>query len=180
MLFAFVKAEWNGTVSERLYLEARWGDFGYYDPRYSSSDEDYFWRDTTLLVLTGAHAESQTDRDRKQLTGATYFLDAKVGSHTFKIGGEVHNETQWSGRAQNVGGNVEHIYTNNVASQVNLRHSHRDLRVRPLRQRQRPAARGQQARSAGFVRQRHVVKGPRDRNVTPVGGTSSRTMTTRA
>ncbi len=113
------KAEWNGTVSDRLYLEARWGDFGYYDPRYANSDEDYFWRDTTRLVLTGAHAESQTDRDRKQLTGAaTYFLDTKFGSHTFKFGGEIYNETQWSGRAQNVGGNIEHIYNNNVASQL--------------------------------------------------------------
>ncbi|HWI18794.1 MAG TPA: hypothetical protein VNT81_13665 [Vicinamibacterales bacterium] len=113
------KAEWNGTLSDRLYIEARWGDFGYYDPRYSNSDEDYFWRDTTLLVLTGAHAESQTDRDRKQTTGAvTYFLDTKWGSHTFKFGGEIYNETQWSGRAQNVGGNIEHIYTNNVASQL--------------------------------------------------------------
>jgi hypothetical protein len=113
------KAEWNGTVSDRLYLEARWGDFGYYDPRYANSDQDYFWRDTTLLVLTGAHAESQTDRDRKQTTGAaTYFLDTKFGSHTFKFGGELYNETQWSGRAQNVGGNIEHIYVNNVASQL--------------------------------------------------------------
>jgi hypothetical protein len=113
------KAEWNGTVSDRLYVEARWGDFGYYDPRYSNSDEDYFWRDTTALVLTGAHAESQTDRDRKQITAAaTYFLDTKYGSHTFKFGGEIYNETQWSGRAQNVGGNIEHIYTNGVASQL--------------------------------------------------------------
>ncbi len=113
------KGEWNGTVSDRLYLEARWGDFGYYDPRYSNSDEDYFWRDTTLLVLTGAHAESQTDRDRKQTTAsATYFVDTKYGSHTFKIGGEIYKETQWSGRAQNVGGNIEHIYVNGVSSQV--------------------------------------------------------------
>jgi hypothetical protein len=43
------KAEWNGTLSDRLYVEARWGDFGYYDPRYANSDEDYFWRDSTLL-----------------------------------------------------------------------------------------------------------------------------------
>ena len=113
------KGEWNGTISDRLYVEARWGDFGYYDPRYANSDEEYFWRDTTLLVLTGAHAESQTDRDRKQTTGAaTYFVDSKYGSHTFKIGGEIYNETQWSGRAQNVGGNIEHIYDNNRPSQV--------------------------------------------------------------
>jgi hypothetical protein len=105
------KGEWNGTISDRLYVEARWGDFGYYDPRYSNSDEEYFWRNTTELILTGAHTESQTDRDRKQTTGAvTYFLDTKWGSHTFKLGGEIYDETQWSGRSQNVGGNIEHIY----------------------------------------------------------------------
>ena len=113
------KAEWNGTVSDRLYLEARWGDFGYYDPRYANSNEDYFWRDSTLLILTGSHSENQTDRDRKQLTGAaTYFLDTKMGSHTFKVGGEIYNETQWGGREKNVGGNIEHIYNNNQPSQV--------------------------------------------------------------
>ncbi|HUQ87060.1 MAG TPA: carboxypeptidase regulatory-like domain-containing protein [Vicinamibacterales bacterium] len=113
------KAEWNGTLSDRIYVEARWGDFGYYDPRYANSDEDYFWRDSTLLVLTGAHSQNQTDRDRKQATGAaTYFLDTRHGSHTFKFGGEIYNETQWGGREQNVGGNIEHIYSNGVASQV--------------------------------------------------------------
>jgi hypothetical protein len=113
------KGEWNGTLSDRLYLEARWGDFGYYDPRYANSDEPYFWRDSSLLILTGSHAENQTDRDRKQATGAaTYFVDTTRGSHTFKLGGEIYNETQWGGRAKNVGGNIEHIYNNGVSSQV--------------------------------------------------------------
>ena len=113
------KGEWNGTLSDRIYVEARWGDFGYYDPRLSNSDEDYSWRDTGALVLTGAHQESQTDRDRKQTTGAaTYFLDTKHGSHTFKLGGELYKETQWNGRTQNVGGNIEHIYANGVSSQL--------------------------------------------------------------
>ena len=113
------KGEWNGTISDRLYLEARWGDFGYYDPRYANSDEQYFWRDSALLVLTGSHSENQTDRDRKQTTGAaTYFLDTKYGSHTFKGGGELYKETQWGGREKNVGGNIEHIYNNGVSSQV--------------------------------------------------------------
>ena len=113
------KGEWNGTLSDKLYVEARFGDFGYYDVRKANSDEDYYWRDTGRLLHTGAHAESQNDRDRKQLTGAaTYFLDTGFGSHTFKIGGEIYLESQWGGRTQNVGGNIEHIYNNNVASQV--------------------------------------------------------------
>jgi hypothetical protein len=113
------KGEWNGTISDKLYLEARYGDFGYYDVRRANSDDDYFWRDSTLLILTGASAESQNDRDRKQLTGAaTYFLDTKMGSHTFKFGGEMYLESQWGGRTQNAGGNIEHIYSNNQPSQV--------------------------------------------------------------
>ena len=113
------KGEWNGTLSSKLYLEARYGDFGYYDPRRTNSDEQYFWRDTATLRLVGAHAQSQTDRDRKQVTAAsTYFLDTRMGSHTFKLGGEIYKESQWSGRQQNVGGNIEHIYTNGRSSQV--------------------------------------------------------------
>jgi len=113
------KGEWNSTLSDKLYVEARFGDFGFYDPRRTNSNEQYFWRDTGLLQLTGAHAQSQTDRDRKQLTGAaTYFLDTKAGSHTFKFGGEIYKETQWGGRQQNVGGNIEHIYSNGRSSTV--------------------------------------------------------------
>ena len=113
------KGEWNATVSDKLYLEARYGDFGYYDARTANSDEAYFWRDSGRLILTGAHAQSQNDRDRKQLTGAaTYFLDTSRGSHTFKFGGESYLESQWGGRQQNVGGNIEHIYSNGAASSV--------------------------------------------------------------
>ena len=113
------KGEWNGTLSDKLFVEARYGDFGYYDVRLANTDEQYFWRDTSRLVLTGAHAQSQNDRDRKQLTGAaTYFIDTGRGTHTIKFGGELYLESQWGGRQQNVGGNIEHIYTNGVASQV--------------------------------------------------------------
>jgi hypothetical protein len=113
------KGEWNATLSDKLYVEARYGDFGYYDVRRANSEEDYYWRDSGLLILTGASAESQNDRDRKQLTGAaTYFLDSGMGSHTLKFGGEVYLESQWGGRTQNAGGNIEHIYNNNAPSQV--------------------------------------------------------------
>jgi hypothetical protein len=113
------KGEWNGTLSDKLYIEARYGDFGYWDPRRVNGTEQYFWRDTSRLVLEGTHAQNQTDRDRKQLTGAaTYFIDTKAGSHTIRAGGEVYLETQWGGRTQNVGGNIEHIYVNGVSSQV--------------------------------------------------------------
>jgi hypothetical protein len=113
------KGEWNGTLSDKLYLEARFGDFGYYDSRTANSDEDYFWRDSTALRMVGATAQSQNDRDRKQLTGAaTYFVDSALGSHTIRVGGEIYLESQWGGREQNVGGFIEHIYDDGESSEV--------------------------------------------------------------
>jgi hypothetical protein len=116
------KGEWNGTLSDKLYVEARFGDFGYYFPTIANSEEDYFWRDSGTLAITGAHRKWQLDRDRKQLTGAaTYFLDTGAGSHTFKFGGEILQEIGWEGFEQGVGGNIEHVYNNGRSNQVIFR-----------------------------------------------------------
>ncbi len=106
-------------MSDQLYVEARVGDFGYYFPLLANSSEPYFWRDSSLEVLEGAHQRWQQDRDRKQFTGAaTYFLDGARGSHTIKVGAEILRETQWNGFEQTVGGNVHHLYTNGRSTQV--------------------------------------------------------------
>ena len=74
------------------------------------------------MEILGSHTKNQTDRDRKQWTGgATYFLDTKSGSHTFKAGAELLKELQWTGFLQGVGGNIEHIYNNGVSNQVIFR-----------------------------------------------------------
>jgi hypothetical protein len=113
------KAEWNGTISDNLYVEARYGDFGYYFPLLANSDTDYFFRDTQLQTVTGTERRWQIDRDRKQWTGAaTYFLDTGMGSHTLKFGGEMLLEKAWEGFEQKSGGHIEHIYANNVSSSV--------------------------------------------------------------
>ena len=116
------KGEWNGTLSDKLYVEARYGDFGYYFPTLANSDEDYFFRDSGTLEIDGAHRKWQLDRDRKQLTGAaTYFLDAGHGSHTIKFGGEILKEIGWEGFEQGVGGNIEHVYSNGRSNQLIFR-----------------------------------------------------------
>ena len=113
------KAEWNGTLNDKLYVEARFGDFGYYFPLISNGDTDYFWRDTGLQVLEGSHERWQIDRDRKQFTGAaTYFLDTTRGSHTIKFGGEMLKEQSWEGYEQQFGGDIDHQYANGVSSTV--------------------------------------------------------------
>ena len=116
------KAEWNGTLSDKLYVEARYGDFGYYFPQITNGTEDYFWRDSGTLDILGSHQKNQNDRDRKQWTGAaTYFLDTGRGSHTVKFGAELLKEQQWTGFLQGVGGNIEHVYNNGVSNQVIFR-----------------------------------------------------------
>src|SRR5688572_20462849 len=113
------KGEWNGTISDKLYVEARFGDFGYYFPLIANGDSTYWFRDTGLQTLTGAERRWQLDRDRKQLTGAsTVFVDTGMGSHTVKFGGEMLREQAWEGFQQRYGGNIEHQYANNVSSQV--------------------------------------------------------------
>ena len=113
------KGEWNGTVSDKLYLEARYGDFGYYFPLIANSDADFSWRDTGRSVVEGANQIWQLDRDRKQYNlAATYFLDTGAGSHTFKMGAELLKERAWEGYLQQYGGNIDHIYNNGVSNQV--------------------------------------------------------------
>ena len=116
------KAEWNGTVSDKLYLEARYGDFGYYFPQITNGTEPYYFRDTGTLEITGSHQKNQNDRDRKQWNlASTYFIDTSRGSHTFKMGAEVLKELQWFGVLQGVGGHIEHIYASGVSNQVIFR-----------------------------------------------------------
>ena len=116
------KGEWNGTISDKLYVEARYGDFGYYFPTIANTDEPYFFRDSGTLEIDGGHRKWQLDRDRKQLTGAaTYFLDTGAGSHTFKFGGEILKEIGWEGYLQGVGGGIEHVYNNGRATDVYFR-----------------------------------------------------------
>ena len=95
------KGEWNSTISDRLYLEARYGDFGYYFPLVANTPESntYYWRDTSLNELSGGDDRWQLARDRKQATAAaTYFKDNLLGgNHSFKFGGEVLLETGWEG-----------------------------------------------------------------------------------
>jgi hypothetical protein len=113
------KGEWNGTLSDNLYVEARYGEFGYYFPLIGYTDEP--WRhDTGTLVAEGGDQRWQQDRQRKQATGAaTYFKDNLLGgNHSFKFGGEINYETQWNGFEQIRALNLEHQFNNSRSSQV--------------------------------------------------------------
>ena len=59
------KGEWNGTLSDKLYVEARYGDFGYFFPLLSNGDAQYSWRDTALGEIDGSYLHL-ADRSRSQ------------------------------------------------------------------------------------------------------------------
>jgi len=97
--------------------------FGYYFPLLANSDTTQHEKfDNQLTLLTGADQKEQTDRQRRQLTGAmTYFQDGLGGTHNFKVGGELLLETGWYGYTQVASGNVrETIASSGAASQVQL------------------------------------------------------------
>lgn len=91
------KGEWNGTLSNNLYMEARFGDFGYYFPLLGYSDQPFRF-DSGTAISEGGDRRWQQDRDRKQATvAATWFKNGWRGPHSFKFGGEFNVETQWNG-----------------------------------------------------------------------------------
>ena len=114
------KGEWNSTVSDKLYIEARYGDFGYSFPLVTNSDADYFFYETNQFTA-GAHQKQQLDRDRKQYNFAsTYFLDTSKGNHTVKFGAEMLKEKSWEGYQSRRGGdsNIEVRYNNGAPDRV--------------------------------------------------------------
>ena len=58
------KGEWNSTLSDKLYLEARYGDFGYAFPLITNSDANYFFYETN--TVTGGRASEAAARPRSQ------------------------------------------------------------------------------------------------------------------
>jgi hypothetical protein len=112
------KGEWNGTLTNNLYMEARFGDFGYYFPLLGYSSEPFRF-DTGTAISQGGDRRWQQDRDRKQATAAaTYFKDGWGGSHSFKFGTEFNAETQWNAFERTVAGNRDHRLFNGASRTV--------------------------------------------------------------
>ena len=116
------KGEWNGTLSKNMYAEARYGVFGYYFPLQANTTTTAFETfDTGKARLTGGDENEQTDRHRGQITGSvTYFKDGWGGSHNFKVGGEILNETGYYGYLQVASGNVRENFNNGAPQTVIL------------------------------------------------------------
>jgi hypothetical protein len=113
------KGEWNGTLTNNLYMEVRFGDFGYYFPQLGYGNEENF-EDIGARTFVGSDFRWQQDRERYQFTGAaTYFVDNLLGgSHSFRFGGEINQEKQWNGIERYYGTGVRHQLNNGVPFRV--------------------------------------------------------------
>src|SRR5207244_3165341 len=104
--------------------EARYGVFGYYFPLLANTDTtNHEIVNAQLAQYFNGDQKEQTDRQRRQYTGAlTYFKDGLMGgTHNFKFGGELLQESGWFGYTQAYSGNVrENIGTNGLPSTVIL------------------------------------------------------------
>jgi hypothetical protein len=114
------KGEWNGTLSNNLYAEARYGVFGYYFPLVANTDTALpEILDTSAAYIQNGDQKEQTDRQRRQLTGAaTYFKDGWGGTHNLKVGGELLLETGWFGYTQDSSGNILESFSNGKPQQI--------------------------------------------------------------
>ena len=117
------KGEWQSTLSNKMYAEARYGVFGYYFPLITNTDTTApEIRNNFTNILTGGDQKEQTDRQRRQATGAiTYFKDGWGGTHNLKFGGEFLLETGWFGYTQDASANIfETIGTAGTPTTVQL------------------------------------------------------------
>ena len=106
------KGEWNGTLGQNTFVEARGGQFGY-NFGLDSNTQATRYESLSSNEILGGGRDWELRRRRNQFTGAmSYFKDNFAGgSHNFKVGGEYLDEqgqTLWNS-----------YYTDNVIHFVN-------------------------------------------------------------
>ncbi|MPZ17321.1 MAG: hypothetical protein GEV06_05335 [Luteitalea sp.] len=94
------KVDWNSVLNDLGFLELRAGQFAYDWPNHRNSDAPSI-QDTGNNLIYGANREWALNRRRPQVHGAlSLFKNGWVGSHNFKMGGEVFRETSEAIRGQ--------------------------------------------------------------------------------
>jgi hypothetical protein len=94
------KGEWNGTIGQNVFAEARGGQFGY-NFGLDSNTQATRYESLSSNEILGGGRDWELRRRRNQFTGAvSYFKDNFAGgSHSFKFGGEYldeQGETLWN------------------------------------------------------------------------------------
>ena len=108
------KGEWNGTLSNNLFAEARYGQSSVSASHIANNDTTEFLTvDSAQATYVGGSPKDQFIFRRPQLTGSvSYFKDGWRGTHNFKAGAGVDWTGKWDGYLQVVSGNVRQNVNN--------------------------------------------------------------------
>jgi len=108
------KAEWNGTLSNNLYAEVRYGESSVSASHISNNDtKEFLTVDSGRATYVGGSPKDQFIFRRPQTTGSmNYFKDGWAGTHNFKAGGGIDRGVKWDGYLQVVSGNVRQNLNN--------------------------------------------------------------------
>ena len=108
------KGEWNGTLSNNLFAEARYGQSSVSASHIANNDTTEFLTvDSAQATYVGGSPKDQFIFRRPQLTGSvSYFKDGWRGTHNFKAGAGVDWTVKWDGYLQVVSGNVRQNVNN--------------------------------------------------------------------
>jgi carboxypeptidase family protein/TonB-dependent receptor-like protein len=114
------KAEWNSTISNALYAEARVGAFGYKWPDTPNGAGSSF-EDLGTSAVSGKARNRELDIMRNQVLGSvSYFKSGWFGTHNFKFGGEWFRETSTPQEFAGSYNDVLHILRNGSPIEVYL------------------------------------------------------------
>jgi hypothetical protein len=114
------KTEWNGTFGDRVFAEARVGQFEARRPLRPNGDAPRFEDVDTLRVSGGGRHIEQRLR-RNQVHGSlSYFKEQWAGSHHFKLGGEILETLSEEGRPAAFRGDVLHVLRSGEPAEVYL------------------------------------------------------------
>jgi hypothetical protein len=87
------KGEWNAVVSHAAFLEVRAGQY-FYSWKNRGKSQDMRVEDLTTAIVHGSDRFFDNNRHRPQFwTALSYSKSDWIGTHNFKVGGEIMDET---------------------------------------------------------------------------------------
>jgi hypothetical protein len=114
------KGEWNSVVNNRVFFEARAGQFGANRPQKPHGDAPRF-EDVVSLIVAGGNRDWQQNFRRSQVLGSlSYFKDGWSGNHHFKAGGEIFRTMATEVWKSAYPGDVLHVLRNGTPIEVYL------------------------------------------------------------
>jgi hypothetical protein len=114
------KAEWNGSIADRWYVDARVGQFGV-DRVERPNGSDPRVEDVVTAVVRGGNRHWEEGVRRTQLTASlSRFASGPAGTHQLKAGAELTRTVDSEYWRASYEGDVLHVVRDGVPSQVFL------------------------------------------------------------